>query len=102
MNTKSILLVLSALILSSCTKNYPPSRKSYIQIEKPPMRVVIFDNEDIDPVLITKIMKDVGKQQYQNYSFNENTASVVSGTFLNEDIESNADIRNVTMTVPTP
>ena len=54
--------------------SFRPQPKAMVSVEKPPMRVVIVDDEnDIDPATVLMIMKFVGIQPYQNYQFNEFT-----------------------------
>ena len=73
---KLVLIFIVAIqligMIIGCTPKAQP--KGWVSVEKPPMRVIVFDNEeDIKQETIRMIMKEVGSQKYESYPFNETT-----------------------------
>ena len=51
-----------------------PQPKAWVSMEKPPMRVIIIDNErDIDPGTIDMMFKHMAKIPYRKTEFNDDT-----------------------------
>lgn len=56
--------------LTGCIRTYHP--KAYVEITKPPIRVVYFDyHKDISSVDINAIMDNMNKTKYHSYKFND-------------------------------
>ena len=67
-----ILIFIGICIVVGCTQAIQP--KAWVSIEKPPIKIVIVDNEkDITPETIDMLLQHTRRFQYQNYKFNENT-----------------------------
>ena len=96
--TTLIGLTTLALMLSGCTKNYPPARKAWFSVEKPPMKIVYLDAENgLKPEIMTFMVKVAAEQPYHDNTLTSNTdiSATFSGT--QSDTESNSDTRSVTL-----
>lgn len=67
-----IVVLHTMSFIVGCSPKAQP--KGWVSVEKPPMRVIVLDNEeDITPETIEMIIRYVGKQPYRDYRFNETT-----------------------------
>ncbi len=85
-----IIFIMVAIVIYAIT-GCSSQKKSWVSIEKAPMRVIYIDDE-MDPIFINGLVDYVGSQEYKDYYFNEST--VVSANANRSDVESDTDIHS--------
>ncbi len=90
------------LIFVGCGQK-APENKSWLSVEKAPMRVVIVcDDEDLTPELINRTIKDIRSIPYKDYYFNENMSVSATGNSQSVDTSTTSEIHGRSMSITGP
>ena len=89
-----LIVIIFVYAITGCSQ--VSKKKSWVSIEKAPMRVIYVDDE-MDTVFINGLVDYVGKQEYKDYYFNEST--VVSANANRSDVESDTDVHSRSVVV---